>query len=123
MWRKEGTPVRSSAPSVCASTNQCGLWMNTELLPQTAKCVDDMAFIHSMHLRANNHAPASMELMCGVDRPGLPSAGAWVTYGLGADNQNLPAFVVLHESYHKMNRDLHTWAALAKINRREGVAK
>jgi uncharacterized protein (DUF1501 family) len=68
-----------------------------------------MAFIHSMHLRANNHAPASMELMCGVDRPGLPSAGAWVTYGLGADNQNLPAFVVLHET--RPRGDDQIWSA------------
>ena len=54
-----------------------GAWVS-DILPHLSKHVDDMAFIHSMHLRANNHAPAAMELMCGVDRPGLPSAGAWV---------------------------------------------
>ena len=85
-----------------------GAWVS-DILPHLSKHVDDMAFIHSMHLRANNHAPASMELMCGVDRPGLPSAGAWVTYGLGADNQNLPAFVVLHET--RPRGDDQIWSA------------
>ncbi len=85
-----------------------GAWVS-DILPHLSHHVDDMAFIHSMHLRANNHAPASMELMCGVDRPGLPSAGAWVTYGLGADNQNLPAFVVLHET--RPRGDDQIWSA------------
>ena len=85
-----------------------GAWV-TDIFPHLSQHVDDMAFIHSMHLRANNHAPASMELMCGVDRPGLPSAGAWVTYGLGADNQNLPAFVVLHET--RPRGDDQIWSA------------
>ena len=85
-----------------------GAWVS-DILPHLSQHVDDMAFIHSMHLRANNHAPASMELMCGVDRPGLPSAGAWVTYGLGADNQNLPAFVVLHET--RPRGDDQIWSA------------
>ncbi|MST01373.1 MAG: DUF1501 domain-containing protein [Pedosphaera sp.] len=85
-----------------------GSWVS-DIFPHLSKHVDDMAFIHSMHLRANNHAPASMELMCGVDRPGSPSAGAWVTYGLGADNQNLPAFVVLHET--RPRGDDQIWSA------------
>ena len=85
-----------------------GAWVS-DIFPHLSQHVDDMAFIHSMHLRANNHAPASMELMCGVDRPGLPSAGAWVTYGLGADNQNLPAFVVLHET--RPRGDDQIWSA------------
>ena len=72
-----------------------GTWVS-DLFPNLSKHVDDMTFIHSMHLRANNHAPASMELMCGEDRPGLPSMGAWLSYGLGTMNQDLPSFVVMH---------------------------
>jgi len=74
---------------------ESGSWVSS-LFPHLSKHVDEMTFIHSMHLRANNHAPASMELMCGEDRPGLPSMGAWLTYGLGAMNQDLPSFVVMH---------------------------
>jgi hypothetical protein len=96
------------SPFGWAQHGRSGAWVS-DILPHLSQHVDDMAFIHSMHLRANNHAPASMELMCGVDRPGLPSAGAWVTYGLGADNQNLPAFVVLHET--RPRGDDQIWSA------------
>jgi hypothetical protein len=60
--------------------------------------VDDMAFVHSCYSTANNHAPASMELSAGQVRPGYPSLGAWLTYGLGSPNDNLPAFVVMHDA-------------------------
>jgi hypothetical protein len=68
-----------------------------------------MAFIHSMYLRANNHAPASIELMCGSTVPGRPATGAWVTYGLGAENQNLPSYVVMHG--RKPRGDEQIWSA------------
>jgi hypothetical protein len=69
-----------------------------DVLPNMAKHVDDMAFIHSCYSAANNHAPASMELAAGQAKPGYPSMGAWVTYGLGSSNDNLPAFVVMHDA-------------------------
>ncbi|MGE0607569.1 MAG: DUF1501 domain-containing protein [Pirellulales bacterium] len=87
---------------------ESGSWVS-DLFPHLSKHVDKMAFIHSMHLQANNHAPASMELMCGANRPGLPSMGAWMTYGLGAMNQDLPAFVVLHD--RKPRGDDQIWSA------------
>ena len=74
---------------------QCGLWMNTELLPWTAKCVDDMAFIRSMHTEAINHEPAICHMQTGSMVTGRPCIGSWVSYGLGSLNQNLPTFVVL----------------------------
>lgn len=73
---------------------QCGMWV-TELLPWTAKCVDDMAFIRSMHTEAINHEPAICHMQTGSMVTGRPCIGAWVSYGLGSLNQNLPAFVVL----------------------------
>jgi hypothetical protein len=57
--------------------------------------VDDLAFIKSMHTESANHAPAMYQMNTGVPRPGLPSAGAWVTYGLGSPSRNLPGFIVL----------------------------
>jgi hypothetical protein len=70
------------------------MWVS-ELLPQTAKCVDDMAFIRSMHTEAINHEPAITEMQTGSQIGGRPCIGSWVSYGLGAANHNLPTFVVL----------------------------
>jgi hypothetical protein len=72
-------------------------WVS-DIFPHLARHVDDMAFLHSCYVIGNNHAPASMELMCGQARPGYPSLGAWLSYGLGSLNHNLPSFVVLHET-------------------------
>jgi hypothetical protein len=74
---------------------QCGLWMNQELLPYTAKSVDDMAFIRSMNTEAINHEPAITAMQTGSQIGGRACMGSWLSYGLGSTNQNLPAFVVL----------------------------
>lgn len=73
---------------------QSGAWMS-DLLPHTSKIVDDMCFVKSMHTEAINHDPAITFLQTGSQISGRPSLGAWVSYGLGSDNSNLPAFVVL----------------------------
>ncbi len=73
---------------------QSGAWVS-ELMPHTAKVVDDLCFIKSMHTDAVNHAPAISFLLSGAQLPGRPSMGAWLTYGLGCESQNLPAFVVM----------------------------
>jgi hypothetical protein len=78
-----------------SQAGQCGLWMNTELLPYTAQCVDDMAFIRSMYTDAINHEPAITEMQTGSQIAGRPCMGSWLSYGLGSLNQNLPTFVVL----------------------------
>ena len=67
----------------------------SELFSHTGECVDDIALVRSMRAGSNNHAPATLEMMTGVIRPGRPSLGSWSIYGLGTENQNLPAFVVL----------------------------
>ncbi len=73
---------------------QCGMWVS-EVLPWTAKCVDDMAFIRSMHTEAINHEPAICHIQTGNQIQGRPCIGSWVSYGLGSLNENLPTFVVL----------------------------
>ncbi len=87
---------------------ESGTWVS-DLFPHLSKHVDKMCFLHSMYLRQNNHAPASIELMCGTNRPGLPSLGSWVTYGLGTENQDLPAFVVMHDT--RPRGDDQIWSA------------
>lgn len=71
-----------------------GAWVS-ENLPQTAGIVDDLCFIHSMHTEAINHDPAITLLQTGHQLSGRPSLGAWLSYGLGSENKNLPAFMVL----------------------------
>ena len=73
----------------------CGKWVS-ELLPHSATVVDDMSFIHSMWTEAINHDPAITYIQTGSQIPGRPSMGAWVSYGLGSLNRNLPDFVVLN---------------------------
>lgn len=73
---------------------QCGRWVSS-LFPHLATCVDDICFIHSMNSKSNVHGPALFLMNSGFILPGFPSMGSWVTYGLGTENQNLPAFVVL----------------------------
>ena len=87
---------------------ESGTWVS-DLFPHLSKHVDKMCFLHSMYLRQNNHAPASIELMCGTNRPGLPALGAWMTYGLGSLNQDLPSYVVLHDT--RPRGDDQIWSA------------
>jgi hypothetical protein len=67
----------------------------SEIFPHIAQCVDDIALVRSMRALSNNHAPATMMMMTGTLQPGRPCVGSWGIYGLGTENQNLPAFVVL----------------------------
>ncbi|MBI1372588.1 MAG: DUF1501 domain-containing protein [Phycisphaera sp.] len=73
---------------------ECGKHINDCVAP-LGDCVDDMAFIHNMVSKSNVHGPATFMQATGFILPGFPSAGAWVSYGLGSMNDNLPTFVVL----------------------------
>lgn len=73
---------------------QCGRWVS-ELLPHTAKHVDDIALIKTVHTNAINHDPACTFVMTGREVPGFASLGSWLAYGLGSESNDLPAFVVL----------------------------
>jgi hypothetical protein len=77
-----------------AQHGKSGMWVS-ELLPHTAKMVDDMCFIRSMHTEAINHEPAITYMQTGNQITGRPCLGAWASYGLGSLNENLPTFVVL----------------------------
>src|SRR4051812_15309982 len=70
----------------------------SELFPNMARHVDKMAFIHSMWTDSNNHSPALMKINTGLPRMGFPCVGSWVTYGLGSESRNLPAFVVMYDT-------------------------
>ncbi len=84
------------APSKFKFTQQgkAGMWM-TELLPYTAKVADDLCFIRSMNTEAINHEPAITYIQTGNQVTGKPCIGAWMSYGLGSLNQNIPSFIVM----------------------------
>ncbi|MEY3174785.1 MAG: hypothetical protein RLZZ436_2699 [Planctomycetota bacterium] len=86
-------PVAASAFRF-ARHGDCGMWVS-ELLPRLASCADDLCLIRSVHSEAINHDPAATLLQTGHQQPGRPSFGSWLSYGLGSENQNLPAFVVM----------------------------
>jgi hypothetical protein len=77
-----------------ARHGKCGAWVS-ELLPHTASIVDDIAIVKSLNTEAINHDPAITYIQTGHQQPGRPSLGAWLSYGLGSENQNLPAFIVM----------------------------
>ncbi len=73
---------------------ECGQWV-CDQYTHVAQHVDKMAFIKSCYSESNDHVPAIYQINSGLPRPGFPTAGAWITYGLGSENQNLPGYVVL----------------------------
>ena len=81
-------------PFKFAQHGHSGMWMS-ELMPQLATCADDIALIRSMFTTNLTHAPALFKIHSGQELPGLPTLGAWVSYGLGTVNQSLPSYVVL----------------------------
>jgi hypothetical protein len=73
---------------------RCGQWL-CDFLPHTGSIADDICVIRSMHTDAINHAPAVTLFLTGAEQPGRPSMGAWLSYGLGSMNRDLPTFVVM----------------------------
>ena len=104
---------------------QSGAWVSS-LLPYTAKMVDDLAFIKSMWTEAINHDPAITYIQTGNQNPGQPSLGAWLSYGLGSSNKNLPNFVVLNSSWtgRKLAQALFSrlWGSGFLSSEHQGVA-
>jgi len=78
-----------------SAAGQCGMMMNTELLPNLAKKADEICWMRSLHTEAINHEPAITAMQTGNQITGRPCLGSWASYGLGSTNENLPTFVVL----------------------------
>jgi hypothetical protein len=89
---------------------ECGKYIS-DLLPNLAGCVDDIAFLHAMVAKSNVHGPATFMQNTGFVLPGFPSMGAWVSYGLGSLNENLPAFVVLPDARGFAPNGPSNWSA------------
>src|SRR6058998_2189681 len=70
----------------------------SDLFPNIAGHVDDIAFVRSVYGQSNDHVQATYEMQTGQIRMGFPSLGSWVTYGLGSENTSLPGYVVIHDA-------------------------
>ena len=92
-----GTPKLLGTRRTFAQYGQGGMWMS-DAIPHLHSVADELCVIRSMTTDQFNHAPAELFVYTGSPRPGRPSIGSWVTYGLGTENQNLPGFVVLISS-------------------------
>jgi len=100
---------------------QCGKWVS-ELLPKTGSMADELAFIHSVWTEAINHDPAITYIQTGNQIPGRPSLGAWLSYGLGSMNRNLPEFVVLNCEPRGQALYSRLWGSGFLPSRHAGVA-
>ncbi len=92
-----GTPKLLGTPRKFAQYGEGGVWMS-DAIPHLHDVADELCVIKSMNTDQFNHAPAELLIYTGSPRSGRPSFGAWVTYGLGSENENLPGFVVLISS-------------------------
>jgi hypothetical protein len=90
----DGTTPILSSPWEFSNYGQCGAPVST-LFPNIAKCVDDICFVRSFFTESVVHAPAMYQVQSGRILMGFPSMGSWVTYGLGSESENLPAYVVM----------------------------
>ena len=103
---------------------EAGTWLS-ELLPHTGRVMDDICVVRSMHTEAINHDPAITLIQTGSQQPGRPSMGAWVSYGLGSEAEDLPVFTVLisHGSGKDSNQGLleRLWGAGFLPSSHQGV--
>lgn len=84
--------------------------MISDLLPQIAGAADDICFLHSLTSKSNTHGPAENLMSTGFAFDGYPSMGAWISYGLGSENQNLPAFVAIEDPRGMPQSGPNNWA-------------
>ncbi len=118
--------TRAVAPSIFKfskyANNQDGAWVS-ELMPHTGSVAHELCFIHSMHTEAINHDPAITFFCTGYQQPGRPSLGAWLSYGLGPINADLPAFVVLVSKDAARDQPLYArlWGAGMLESEHQGV--
>lgn len=122
------TSGQSSFPCVAPMFNfkrygEHGTWVNSDLLPNIASIVDDITIIKSMNTEAINHDPAITYINTGTQQLGKPSMGAWLSYGLGGMNENLPAYVVMISKGRGQSQALYSrlWGAGFLPSRHQGV--
>ncbi|MFN0050756.1 MAG: DUF1501 domain-containing protein [Planctomycetales bacterium] len=107
---KQDSGLCMPSPFRFSQHGQSGMTFS-ELLPQLAECADDLCQVRSMHTELNDHEGALRLFQTGMGRVGRPTLGAWVTYALGSDNQNLPGYVVLADPKGHQVDGIKNWSA------------
>ena len=105
--RKTGTVFRS--PFAFKKNGQSGTEIS-EIFPHISECADDLCVVRSLHADVPNHEPSLLLMNCGESRLPRPSMGAWLTYGLGSENQNLPGFIAMCPHGYPI-QDTQNWQA------------
>ncbi len=106
----QGTPKLLGSTARFAQHGQSGAWIS-DYMPHLQTIADELTFIKSMHTDQFNHAPAQLLMHTGSARLGRPSIGAWVTYGLGSENDNLPGFMVLASGGKQPDAGKSVWGS------------
>jgi hypothetical protein len=109
-----------AAPRTWKQHGQCGTWVS-EWLPEIATCVDDIAVIRSCFAEGLNHSNGVCQMNSCSIRAGRPSLGSWVSYGLGTENQDLPAFVVIEDAPGKVVNGPRNWGTGFMPSRYQGT--
>jgi len=99
----------TASPWLFRQRGACGKWVS-DLVPHLAALADDLCFVHSMVGKTNTHGPGENYLSTGNTLDGFPSVGAWVTYALGSEDQDLPAFVAIPDPRGKPQNSVNNWA-------------
>lgn len=98
-----------------------GMWVS-DLFPHQAQCVDDLTFLHSVVAKSSSHTPACFQMNTGFTLNGYPSMGAWISYGMGSLNDQLPTFVVLPDPRGIVNGGSNNWSQGFLPAEHQGVA-
>ncbi len=106
----KGTPTLLGSPHHFARYGQSGAELSN-LLPHLAGIADNVAFVKSMHTTQFNHAPGQIFMNTGNQIPGRPSLGAWLSYGIGSENRDLPGFVVLLSGKNQPDGGKSCWGS------------
>lgn len=106
----QGIPEMLGPQATFARYGQSGATVSS-LLPHFSEVVDEVAFLKAVHTEEFNHAPAQLMFQTGSPRPGRPSFGAWATYGLGSDNEDLPGFIVLGSGGRNPSGGKNLWSS------------
>src|SRR5262245_11202050 len=116
-----GVPKLQKSPWTFKQCGESGVWLSS-LLPHTAKIVDEIAVVRSMHTTQFNHGPAQIFQFTGFQIPGRPAFGSWLSYGIGSENKDLPAYIVMISGNANPDGGSAIWSGGFLPSKHQGVS-